>query len=110
MYCLTLVLNFSFLPSVSGDKPTLPELVRINLPSRVGPKYHSFGTLLLRDDFGDRVTNIVEDCRGKTEMIMMEILRQWLEGKGVEVSWKSLISTLKDCDLLFMAKQIEMAS
>ena len=67
MYCLMLVLNFSFLPSVSGEKPTLPELVRINLPSRVGPKYHSFGTLLLRDDFGDRITNIVEDFHGKTE-------------------------------------------
>ena len=40
----------------------------------------------------------------------MEILRQWLNGEGVEVSWRSLISTLKDCDLSFMANQIEMAS
>ena len=39
----------------------------------------------------------------------MEVLREWLAGKGVEVSWDSLIATLRDCGLSLMADQIQMA-
>ena len=39
----------------------------------------------------------------------MEVLREWLAGKGVEVSWDSLIATLRDCELPLMAEQIQMA-
>ena len=39
----------------------------------------------------------------------MEVLREWLAGKGAEVSWDSLISTLRDCELSLMAEQIQMA-
>ena len=39
----------------------------------------------------------------------MEVLREWLAGKGVEVSWDSLIATLRDCKLSLMAEQIQMA-
>ena len=87
----------------------MPELIKIKLPSRVGPKLQTFSTLLLQDEFGDIVANIVEDCRGKTEKVIMEVLRQWLAGKGVEVSWESLIATLRDCELSLMADQIQMA-
>ena len=98
----------SFFP-VSGEKPTLPELLKIKLPSRVGPKLQTFSTLLLQDKFGDIVSNIIEDCRGKTESVIIEVLREWLAGKGVEVSWESLIATLRECELPLMAKQIQMA-
>jgi hypothetical protein len=95
--------------SVSGERPTLTELVKIRLPSRVGPKSLVFGTLLLQHDFGDKVANISECCRGDPERITMGILREWLAGKGVEVSWESLIATLKNCELSLMAEQIQMA-
>ena len=39
----------------------------------------------------------------------MEVLREWLAGKGVEVSWDSLITTLMDCELPLIAEQIQMA-
>ena len=42
-------------------------------------------------------------------MITMEVLREWLAGKGVEVSWDSLISTLTQSELPLMAQQIQMA-
>ena len=38
-----------------------------------------------------------------------EVLREWLVGKGVEVSWDSLIATLKKTKLPLMAQQIQMA-
>ena len=80
----------------------------MKLPSRVGSKLQTFSTLLLQDEFGDIVANIGEDCRGKTEKVM-EVLREWLAGKGVEVSWESLIATLRDCELSLTADQIQMA-
>ena len=42
-------------------------------------------------------------------MMAREVLREWLAGKGVEVSWDSLIATLKKSKLPLMAKQIQMA-
>ena len=94
---------------VSDLVPTMPQFIKMKLPSRVGPKLQTFSTLLLQDEFGDIVANIVEDCRGKTEKVIMEVLREWLAGKGVEVSWESLIATLRDCELSLMADQIQMA-
>ena len=104
-----ILVNELLLLAVSGERPTLTELVKIRLPSRVGPKFLTFGTLLLQDDFGDKVANISECCRGDPERITMEVLREWLAGKGVEVSWESLIATLRDCELSLMAVQIQMA-
>ena len=87
----------------------MPQLLKMNLPSRVGPKVKVFGTFLLNDDIGNKVANITENCRGDPEKIAFEVLREWLEGKGVEVSWDSLIATLGDCELPLMAEQIKMA-
>ena len=52
--------------------------------------------------------NIIEDdCRGKPERIVMRILQGWLAGKGLPVTWESLIQTLRDTDLSVLADQIE---
>ena len=104
-------INVHFLPYylVSGEKPTLPQLFTIGLPSRVGQRFQVFGTLLLQDEYGNKMENITENCRGRPEMITMEVLREWLAGKGVEVSWDSLISTLTQSELPLMARQIQMA-
>ena len=87
----------------------MPQLLKMNLPSRVGPKVNVFGIFLLSDDIGNKVANITERCRGDPEKIAFEVLREWLEGKGVEVSWENLIATLRDCELPLMAEQIQMA-
>ena len=52
---------------------------------------------------------ISENCRGIPEVMAREVLREWLAGKGVEVSWDSLIATLKKSKLTLMAEQIQMA-
>ena len=81
----------------------------MDLPSRVGPKVNVFGTFLLNDDDGNKVANITERCHGDQQKIVFEVLREWLAGKGVEVSWNSLIATLRDCELSLIAEQIQMA-
>ena len=43
------------------------------------------------------------------EKIVLAVLRDWVQGKGVELSWKSLIATLRDCKISLLATQIEMA-
>ena len=95
--------------SVSGPVPTIPQLLKMNLPSRVGPKVNVFRTFLLNDDVSNKLANITERCRGDPEKIAFDVLREWLAGKGVEVSWDSLIATLRHCELPLMAEQIQMA-
>ena len=94
---------------VSDLVPTMPQFIKIKLPSRVGPKVISFGTILLKDDLGNKMANIRKRLREDPEEMVMEVLREWLAGKGVEVSWESLIATLRDCELSLMADQIQMA-
>ena len=75
----------------------------------MGVKYKSFGIFLLDDKTGNRVDIIEHNCRGDAVNITMEILREWLNGKGTEVSWKNLIETLRKCKINSLADQIEMA-
>ena len=58
---------------------------------------------------GDKMTIIRKRFQGDPEDMAMEVLREWLAGKGVEVSWDSLITTLRDSELSLMAEQIQMA-
>ena len=51
---------------------------------------------------------IKNDCRGEAEKITLQILKKWMEGGGMSVTWESLVITLRKCDLL-LADQIEMA-
>ena len=71
------------------------ELLQLNLPLQVRDKYETFGTFLLNDDMGDTMAVKREKFMRDPERITMEVLREWLAGKGAEVSWESLIATLK---------------
>ena len=95
--------------TVSAAKPDLLQLLEMNFPSRVGPKITLFGSFLLQDTLGNKMANITKNCQGRPEDMAMEVLREWLAGKGVEVSWDSLIATLKKSKDFFMAEQIQMA-
>ena len=44
---------------------------------------------------------------GDPEDVVLRILQEWLEGKGLPVTWESLIQTLRDTDLPTLAEQIE---
>ena len=62
------------------------ELLQLNLPLQVRDKYETFGTFLLNDDMGDTMAVKREKFMRDPERITMEVLREWLAGKGAEVS------------------------
>ena len=86
------------------DKPTLPQLLsfpcaerKVNIPVEIGTKYVRFGTLLLEDANGAKVSNMEHKYQRDPEQINTEILREWLNGKGKQpVTWATLIEVLHD--------------
>ena len=99
----------------TGGQPTLMELVRfrgrerrINIPQEVSIEYHFFGILLLDDCNGSRVRNMEYKYHGDVEQINMEILREWINGRGRQpVSWVTLTEVLRDMELSELASDIE---
>ena len=85
----------------------MSELLRLKIPGEVGAQYYKFGVYLLNDLTGSRMLNIEDECCGNKERIMMRILQEWLEGKGLPLKWQSLIQTLRDTELSVMADKIE---
>ena len=93
----------------SGAPPSLPELFCLRVPQHVGANFFMFGVILLSDKTGSRVNVIEDECRGKPERIVQRILQEWLEGKGLPVTWESLIQTLRDTGLSTLADKIAVA-
>ena len=78
----------------------------INIPERISTRYHDFGTLLLEDPTGARVSNIIHDHR-TAERINWHVLSEWLQGKGRKpVSWVTLANTLDQTGVGELAKLI----
>ena len=50
--------------------------------------------------------SIEEYCRGNPEKITRKILQEWVEGKGLPVTWESLVQTLRETGLSVLADQI----
>ena len=91
---------------VSGP-PTLPQLLRLKIPQRVGSHYSTFGILLLNDANGSKVLALRKSCNGDVDDIILRILQEWLEGRGLEpVSWETLVQTLRDSDLSPLANEV----
>ena len=95
-----------FIPS--GEKPTLPKLLDLKVPAGVSDKYEEFGIILLKDEDGKKMAVIENDFRGKAEKITLQILKKWMEGDGMSVTWESLVTALRKCAPL-LAYQIEIA-
>ena len=53
-------------PIVEARKPTLPELLDLDILEAVGTEYGKFGVLLLNDEIGSLVNVIKHDCLGKS--------------------------------------------
>lgn len=98
-----------------GSRPTLPELLnfhgrkrKINIIQEIGIKYTNFGILLLKDETGSNVAAITKKHLGSAELINIEILQEWLAGRGKEpVSWRTLIEVLRKAGLGVLADDIE---
>ena len=93
---------------ISGEQPTLPELLRLKIPLRVGSNYSTFGIFLLDDATGGRIQTLKKQCLGIADDVMLCILQEWLEGKGLKpVSWETLVKTLRDTGLSALADEIQ---
>ena len=99
----------------TGEQPTLIELVRfrgrkrrINIPQEISTKYLQFGVLLLEDTNGTGVRNMEHKHQRDAEQINMEILQEWVSGRGRQpVSWATLTEILQDVELSELASEIE---
>ena len=80
---------------------------RINIPQEIGIKFNFFGILLLDDTTGARVEAIVYEYRENAERINLELLQQWINGRGKQpVTWRTLIEVLYDIGLDRLACEI----
>ena len=97
------------------DRPTLIECVRfrglerrINIPQEIGIQFYDFSKFLLEDDTGARTRSIAFKHRDDAEQINMEVLQQWINGRGKHpVTWKTLTEVLHDIELNTLAGDIE---
>ena len=80
----------------------------IDIAQEIGTDYEKFGTLLLEDKTGKKVKNIKVSERDDPLLITVEILCQWLHGKGKEpVTWRTLVTCLRATDLNVLAENID---
>ena len=72
-----------------------------------GQDYHKFGQLILED--GGNEVRIIERAKyGDPKGIVVEILRQWLQGKGRRpVTWSTLVKCLRESGLNTLADCID---
>ena len=81
---------------------------KTDIVQKVGAKYHVFGINLLKDEDGSKTSVIENDFRGNSYRISQEILTCWLQGQGrMPVTWATLVTVLKDLNLLVLANEIE---
>ena len=99
-----------------STKPTLPELMKftytdgtvVNILVEVAIKYVQFGTFLLDDKSGSRVQIMARKHHYDAEQINMEIIQEWLTGRGKQpVTWPTLVEVLHDIELSTLASEIE---
>lgn len=101
---------------VDVGKPTLPVLLKypplcskpdcINIPLRIGQAYWQFGILLLWDNTGNIIETIEYECQKNAEKINLKILKKWINGSGLPVTWDTLIEVLRDIELHDLADKI----
>ena len=70
--------------------------------------YEKFGIQLLQDDKGNIVAGIEKMKLGNPGDITVQILRQWLQGKGRKpVTWQTLVKCLEDTEMHVAADYIK---
>ena len=98
----------------ADDCPTLDTLRHfpvkdhfIDIVKKIATDYKLFGTQLLKDSDGNEV-RIIEMKHGDPVDITVEILEQWLQGKGkMPATWQTVIKCLRDTGLNVLADIIE---
>ena len=91
----------------ANTEPTLPHLMRLKIPEKVGGSYRKFGTLLLNDEKGSQVDCAEKSCHYQPDEIVNSILRKWLQEEPTPVTWDNLIQVLRDCGLQTLADYVQ---
>ena len=63
--------------------------------------------LLLNDETGAKNKATESECHQDSKRITLEIIKQWMEGKGRPIIWDVLIHVLNDIGLTTLARDIE---
>ena len=92
-------------PATETEIPSLPKLLELDIHKDVGPNFNSFGTFLLRDKTGMVVKTIENDHR-TAHNITLQILHEWLIGRGESITWQSLVQALRSSDLNVLADRV----
>ena len=80
----------------------------IDIVEEIGADYELFGTLLLKDNNGNKIKIIEKSERGDVLRIVAEILRQWLKGTGRRpVTWHTLIQCMRESNLNVLLDHME---
>ena len=99
----------------ADNPPTLPTLRHfpvngrfIDIAEEIGPNFEKFGTLLLEDKNGNKVTMVTMSEHDDPLPITVKILQQWLHGKGrLPVTWQTLVKCLRDIHLNVLADKMD---
>ena len=92
-------------PATETETPSLPKLLELDIHKDVGPNYKIFGTFLLCDKTGMVVKTIENDQR-TAHNITLQILHEWLIGRGESITWQSLVLALRSSDLNVLADRV----
>ena len=79
----------------------------IDIAEKIATDYKLFGTQLLKDSDGSKV-RIIEMKHQDPVDITVEILEQWLQGRGrMPITWQTFVQCLRDTELNVLANNIE---
>ena len=92
-------------PATETETPSLPKLLELDIHKDVGPNYKTFCTFLLRDETG-MVVEGIRDCYRTPQNITLQILQEWLIGRGESITWQSLVQALRSSDLNVLADRV----
>lgn len=90
--------------TLSGEKT-----IAIKTIQSIGDDYYEFGMCILDDPDGTRVESIKIQYHDNTKSILMEILRQWKEGAGLEGTWCSVLMCLCHTEQKNLAASLHFA-
>ena len=82
----------------------------IDLSREICNNYYLFGIFLLNDHTGAETEALRDLDHGISHRINIDIFRKWLQGSGAQpVTWRTLVTVLKQMKLLKLAEDIETA-
>ena len=87
-------------------EPPSMSIFQNKLFERISIKWETVGTVLLKDDMGDKMERIDKDEKN-TEDKIRRVLRAWLKGEGRQpTTWSTLINVLNEVNLKVLAEDI----